>query len=219
MIDLRSAPPARPYAYATTVCKTALLRAGLELDTARVCELPKHTPVRCVARGTTENGVARARVETEDGRDGWLSARFLAARAAARTHRILGARRGAARRHCPMSRGARYEDVEVIQVHEANTLRLHVLSDLHSDRPSQLDWLRRHLPRQEGFYDVLLCAGDVTNDDDRFDATLQVLMEAYDAVAREKDEKAVKEMAQAHGEKMRELAKERGVECSGRRAT
>ena len=49
----------------------------------------------------------------------------------------------------------------------------------------------------DGTHDNILCA--------RWRLRLKGAVEAYDAVAREKDEKAVKEMAQAHGEKMREL--------------
>ena len=49
----------------------------------------------------------------------------------------------------------------------------------------------------DGTHDTTLCA--------RWRLRLKGAVEAYDAVAREKDEKAVKEMAQAHGEKMREL--------------
>lgn len=49
----------------------------------------------------------------------------------------------------------------------------------------------------DGTHDTALCA--------RWRLRLKGAVDAYDAVAREKDEKAVKEMAQAHGEKMREL--------------
>jgi len=49
----------------------------------------------------------------------------------------------------------------------------------------------------DGTHDSLLCA--------RWRLRLKGAVEAYDAVAREKDQAAVKEMAQAQGEKMREL--------------
>ncbi|KAH8098920.1 calcineurin-like phosphoesterase [Aureococcus anophagefferens] len=61
-------------------------------------------------------------------------------------------------------------------------LRVHVLSDLHTDRPANVAWLERHLRPQRSCFEVLLCAGDVSNVDAKVRATLELLAARYDAV-------------------------------------
>ena len=74
------------------------------------------------------------------------------------------------------------ERVTVVTVPNQKTLRLHVLSDLHTDRPSNLIWLKKHFRPRADRFDVLVCAGDISNISKTFEATLAVLVDTHAAV-------------------------------------
>ncbi|EGB09358.1 hypothetical protein AURANDRAFT_53066 [Aureococcus anophagefferens] len=146
-----------PYAYAAVLARAALVRSGVELDSAEVGELPAGADVRCVDRAWTKKRVRRTRV-TRGGVDGWVSAKML-------------------RGHDPVD-----DVVARVAVPAGADLRVHVLSDLHTDRPANVAWLERHLRPQRSCFEVLLCAGDVSNVDAKVRATLELLAARYDAV-------------------------------------
>lgn len=161
-------PPAAPrsggdgareaYAFKAVLGKAALVRSGVELESAEVGELRKGSEVVCLERGATgKKGVRRVKVEC-GGTRGWVSAKML-------------------RHDDPVD-----DVVARVAVPAGKSLRVHVLSDLHTDRPQNQAWLERHLRKKEGCFEVLLCAGDVSNVDAKVAATLELLRARYDAV-------------------------------------
>lgn len=69
---------------------------------------------------------------------------------------------------------------------EAATTRVFVVSDLHTDYPENMDWVRR-LPAEVGAgkgqgVDALVVAGDVAETRDNFARTMEVLRERFAAV-------------------------------------
>lgn len=75
------------------------------------------------------------------------------------------------------------DSVEVISSDRPG--RLWVLSDVHTDRATNVNWLQRHLPscRDGSHFDVLLCAGDVSASISRLRETLELLAKRFDLVA------------------------------------
>ena len=79
----------------------------------------------------------------------------------------------------------RVEAADLDEVHLAadQHLRVFIMSDVHSDHPSNLVWLKDNLPaRREGCLDVLLCPGDVSDDVEILRDTLAMLKERFDEV-------------------------------------
>ncbi|KAJ8605130.1 hypothetical protein CTAYLR_000453 [Chrysophaeum taylorii] len=72
----------------------------------------------------------------------------------------------------------------VEHVRTQKPVRLWVLSDVHTDRPSNFGWLEKHLVAcgDEQYFDVLVCAGDVASRADVFRKTMALFTSRFDAV-------------------------------------
>ncbi|KAJ1451588.1 Metallo-dependent phosphatase-like protein [Pelagophyceae sp. CCMP2097] len=153
----------RKVCVSTTLRKAALLREGVSMDSRELQELPKDAHVRATAYDETPAGIARASRRTVQGTvKGWLSAKML---------------------NAPAAGNASGKSFERIFVRPGIALRLWVISDVHTDKASNLDWLKRHLGTGDPSYlDVLLCAGDVSNRDAVVEETMALFSKRYDYV-------------------------------------
>lgn len=73
--------------------------------------------------------------------------------------------------------------IEVIPVPPDRPVRIACISDIHTDRPGNLDWLKEHLPKAgDCHYNVLILPGDVSDGLNKLTAALEVFAAAFDLV-------------------------------------
>lgn len=127
------------------------------MDSAIVGEIGAAEVVQCLGAAKCEKTtVDRLQVHTMDGRiHGWVSRKMVEP-----------------------------EEDEVQVISTSSPIRLWVLSDVHTDRPSNTTWLKHHLSASGDtqHFDVLLCAGDVSSKLERLRDTLSLLASRFELV-------------------------------------
>lgn len=132
------------------------VREDVCLDSSVVCEINAMERVECLGGGVCPNtGVERLHVQSRDGIRGWVS------------RKMIGCDEDYVEKLCPRQ-----------------PVRVWVLSDVHTDRLSNAEWLEKHLGNEghQNSFDVLLCAGDVSSKLERFRKTLELFANVFDLV-------------------------------------
>lgn len=66
---------------------------------------------------------------------------------------------------------------------QKQTVRVFAISDIHSDHPANMSWLKQQLPaRRADTFDVLLCAGDVSDKEEVREEAFMVLKDRFDEI-------------------------------------